>query len=139
MLQIESPADRAGLFFDGADEALFAQVPDARDEQGAVIVMVERIVPCRFDRSYQVINGHEGYRPVMLCQDTDLAYIKKDHSVVLKGHVWSIAERQPDGLGLTLCLIKHLGRFSYANAATTSPAYPYTVSAFIDTGATYTN
>lgn len=138
MLQIESPADRAGLFFDSADEALLAQVPDARDASGAVSVIVERSVYCRFDRSHQLINGHEGYHPVMLCQDTDMAYIRKDHTLILKGHVWSIDERQPDGLGLTLCILKHLGRFAFADG-TASPAYPYTVDAFIDESATYTN
>lgn len=127
MLPIESPADRAGLFYDGADIALFAQVPDARDDEGNTTIIVERNVSCRFDRSYQLIGNHEGYQPVMLCQDVDMAYIRKDHRVMLKGHVWLIDERQPDGLGLTQCILKHLGKYNFDPADPSVQAgYPYT-------------
>lgn len=113
MLAIESPADRAGLFYDGADIALFAKVPDALDEEGAATVIIERNVTCRFDRAYLNVNGHESYHPVMLCTDEDMAFIQKDHRVMLKGYVFKLEKRLPDGMGLTQCVLKILGKYRF--------------------------
>lgn len=128
MLEIESSADRAGFFKDSADIALFAQIDDALDDEGASSIIVERNVECLFDRAYIQVGNTESYHPVALCRDEDLVYLKTGHRVMIKGHVWRVDERMPDGTGFTQLLLKKIGGYRYDRTdANVQAGFPYTL------------
>lgn len=116
MLELETSADRAGLFYDGADIALVASIPDARDESGAVVVQVARNVTCRFSREYQSFEATEGFSPTLLLMDDDTQYLPQDHRLMVAGQVWAAEERMPDGTGLTNVRLRLLGRYRLDSA-----------------------
>ena len=128
MLEIESAADRAALFYDSSDIALFAQVDDAIDDDGATSIVVERNVQCIFDRAYRLVGKSEAYHPIALCLDEDVAYIKQSHRLMLKGHVWEVDHRQPDGTGFTQLVLKIIGRYRYDETdLNVQNGFPYTL------------
>lgn len=157
---IETTADRLALINDAPDLALFAKVPDAFDEDGEAVVIVQRNVAGLFDRAYININGHEGFHPIFLCVDEDVQYLKQHHRLMVKGQVWRIDEQQPDGTGFTQLRLKLLGPYrigtsiahggfpyvlpavlgggtSLYSSATVDPdnprlRYPYTISTYLD-------
>jgi len=123
---IETAADRLALLGDSPDLALFAQVPDALDEQGQAAVIVQRNVAGLFDRAYRLIGEHEGYHPVFLCVDEDVQYLKQHHRIMVKGQVWRIDGRMPDGTGFTQLVLKLLGPYRLDNSSSAVQAgFPY--------------
>lgn len=127
MLEIESADDRAALFYDSSDLALFAQIDDAIDDEGAATIIVERNVRCIFDRAYRTVGNTEAYHPIALCMDEDVTFLKQDHQLMLKGHVWSVRGRQPDGTGFTQLVLKREGRYNYDNGdPSVAAGFPYT-------------
>ena len=135
MLGIESPADRAGLFYDAHDLALFVDIEFDEDFNtlpmplgGPVTVSVERNVRCLFDRPYQRIGEVETFHPVALCLDEDVTYLQQGRRLMLKGHVWEVDERMPDGTGFTQLLLKKVGRYRYDEAdVNVAAGLPYTL------------
>lgn len=110
---IETAADRAALINDAPDLALFAEIPDAVDENGQAAVIVQRNVSGLFDRSFRLIGNHEGYHPVFLCVDEDALYLKQHHRLMIKGQVWRVDSSMPDGSGFTQLVLKLLGPYRF--------------------------
>lgn len=132
MLEMESAADRAAFFFDSSDLALFAKVEKALDDEGAASVIVERNVRCLFDRAFRQVGNSEGYHPIALCMDEDVVYIEQFHRIMLKGQVWHVDGRQPDGTGFTQLILKKVGRYRYEeNDPNVLLGFPYTFPATI--------
>jgi len=124
---IESAADRAELLREEADLALFAAIPDVPDTDGQLSVIVERNVLGLFDRSYVNVNGHEAFHPVFLVVDEDAKHLKQHHRIMVKGQVWTVDERMPDGTGFTQLHIKLIGPYHLNNEdENVMLGYPYT-------------
>ncbi len=123
---IETATDRLALIEDSPDLALFAQVPDAFDSGGLAAVIVQRNVAGLFDRSFRLVGGHEGFHPVFLCVDEDVVYLKHNHRIMIKGQVFRVDGRMPDGSGFTQLTLKLLGPYRLdANSAAVHAGFPY--------------
>lgn len=112
-MTIESVDDRIDIITDSDSfgVALFAEVPDALDDDGNTTVIVERNAPCIFDKSYIEQGGREAFFPTALVLDEDAAYIDHKHRLMLLGFVYEVNEIRPDGTGFTLFILKLLGGY----------------------------